>query len=95
MNYVKPYELSGSESRIYDLVARHFVATVSPDAIYLRTKVQFKGAEEMFHLSARVLIDPGFLEIQRRPRRTEANDGGGGGGDGVEEEKKLRWKLLR
>jgi DNA topoisomerase-3 len=86
----QPYELSGSESRIYDLVARHFVATVSPDAIYLRTKVQFKGAEEMFHLSARVLIDPGFLEIQRRPRRTEANDGGGGGGgDGVEEEKKL------
>ena len=102
------YELSGSESRIYDLVARHFVATASPDAVFNRTRVQFqscgaaarestgrgkvegkrgekeneKEESEKFTLTAKVLIDPGFLEIQR----FRSQGGGGGGGD---EEKKI------
>jgi DNA topoisomerase IA len=84
------------ESRIYDLVARHFVATASPDALYNRTRVVFQSCVssreiekekkkeeekegEKFMLSAKVLVDPGFLEIQRfRSQR-----------GGVDEEKRM------
>ena len=59
------YELSGNENRIYDLVTRHFIASVSPDAIYRKTQINFDGNNELFSLSAKILIDPGFLEIQR------------------------------
>eukprot|EP00961_Rhodomonas_salina_P271005 3662041-Rhodomonas_salina.5 len=36
----QPNDLSGEQYRVYDLVTRHFLATVSPDAVYLQTKVQ-------------------------------------------------------
>jgi DNA topoisomerase-3 len=37
-----PHELSGDMSRIYDLVVRHFIASVSQDAIWCSTKVAFE-----------------------------------------------------
>ena len=89
----QPGQLGGKESRVYDLVARHFVATASPDAVFQQTKVRFVGGghvaemggdeggaanvvedDECFTLSARILVSPGFLEIQRWRR---------GGGDGA------------
>lgn len=36
------YGLSGDNARIYDLVVRHFLATVSGDAIFMTTKLTFQ-----------------------------------------------------
>lgn len=33
------HELSGDMARVYELVTRHFIASISPDAIWKRTKV--------------------------------------------------------
>ena len=37
-----PHELSGDMARVYDLVVRHFIATVSPDAVWRSTKVELE-----------------------------------------------------
>ena len=34
----------GDMARLYDLVTRHFIATVSEDATFLTTQVQFRAA---------------------------------------------------
>ena len=53
----QPGQLSGKESRVYDLVARHFIATASPDAIFQQT-VEFVGGGDV----------DGQHEIRRRGR---------------------------
>jgi DNA topoisomerase III len=36
-----PHELSGDMARIFDLVVRHFIASVSEDAVWQSTKISF------------------------------------------------------
>ena len=72
MRLAQPVNLHGSQARIYDLVTRHFIATVSPDALFMTTKVQVEclgngtGTKEKFKVTATILVDPGYLAIQRR-----------------------------
>ena len=71
-------DLSGDNLRIYELVTRHFLATVSTDAIYLQTKAKFRVANtgttpgtpppEEFVLVGKREIDPGFLEVYGESR---------------------------
>lgn len=49
--------------RLYDLVARHFIATWSHDARFLQTKVTLSAGDEGFTLSGKIMIDPGYLAI--------------------------------
>ena len=67
-----PHHLSGDEARVYDLVASHFLASVSRDALYLVTKVTFatadsvtdvSGHEEFFTAQGKQELDPGFTSI--------------------------------
>jgi DNA topoisomerase-3 len=62
-----PGELTESERQVYDLVARHFVATCSPDAIYDTTKATFEmeGSEDTFSASQKQLASPGFLAVMQ------------------------------
>jgi DNA topoisomerase IA len=67
------YALSGDESRIYDLIVRHFLATISKDAKYLVTKAVFispsqGGMEggETFTCRGKEEIDPGFTRVYGR-----------------------------
>lgn len=52
-----PNELSGDMARVYDLVARHFIASVSHDAIWRSTRVDFEvdvlGDEGKFSISGK------------------------------------------
>lgn len=52
-----PAELSGDMARIYELVVRHFIASVSEDAVWRSTKVSFEvaalGDKGKFFLSAK------------------------------------------
>jgi len=54
----------GEGWRLYDMVTRHFLATVSGDCKFMRTKVRFEVNGEEFSLSGRKVIDPGFTKIQ-------------------------------
>ena len=71
-----PHELLSVENqRIYELVVRHFLATISPDAIFQSTKAKFvttmtsltttTTTPESFTVRGRREISPGFLQIYR------------------------------
>lgn len=53
----------GDRGRLYDLVCRHFIATVSGDCRYIATKVRLEAAGEVFTLSGREVTDPGFTAV--------------------------------
>ncbi|KAG7362205.1 DNA topoisomerase [Nitzschia inconspicua] len=61
------HELSGDMGRVYDMVVRHFIASVSPDAVWRSTKVSFEvdalGEKGKFSLAGKELVSPGFLAI--------------------------------
>ena len=85
-------ELSGDMARVYDLVTRHFIASVSHDAVWQSTTVRL-AIEELedkgtFTIGGKKLVDPGFLAIMmHRQYGDEGEDGRGGAED--EEEKDL------
>jgi hypothetical protein len=67
------YALSGDESRIFDLVVRHFLASLSRDARYLVTTAVFAAAPpagmtggERFSCRGKEEIDPGFMRVYGR-----------------------------
>lgn len=51
------YELSGDMARVYDLVVRHFIASVSEDAVWKSTRVDLRleelGDQGNFSISGR------------------------------------------
>lgn len=61
------YELSGDMARVYELVTRHFIASVSKDAIWNSTKVDVAieslGDKGNFTLRGKQLVSPGFLAV--------------------------------
>ena len=67
MRAAGPYELSGDMSRVYELVVRHYIASVSLDAVWRSTKVTFEvealGEKGTFFLTGKELVSPGFLKI--------------------------------
>jgi len=55
----------GDGWRLYEMITRHFLASVSGDCKFNRTKVFFNINDEVFTLTGRQLIDPGFTKVQR------------------------------
>jgi DNA topoisomerase-3 len=53
-------ELHGAEWRLYDYIARHFIATVSPDAEFESTTASFEIGGERFSCKGRRAVSPGF-----------------------------------
>ena len=56
-------DLGGDEWRVYDLVARHFIATLSPDLKYLQTTITWKVGAERFHSAGKIVTDKGFTKV--------------------------------
>ena len=60
-------ELSGDMARVFELVVRHFIASVSPDAVWRSTRVTFGieslGEKGEFVVSGKELVSPGFLAV--------------------------------
>ena len=48
---------------IYDMISRHFLATLSMPAVYLDTKIVIQIGSEMFNLTGKQIQDKGFMEI--------------------------------
>eukprot|EP00920_Eleutheroschizon_duboscqi_P012971 GHVT01030767.1.p1 GENE.GHVT01030767.1~~GHVT01030767.1.p1 ORF type:complete len:759 (-),score=151.53 GHVT01030767.1:1712-3988(-) len=54
------------EWRLYELVTRNFLASVSPDCKFLKRKVVLQIGGELFSVTGRKLIDPGFTAVLRQ-----------------------------
>jgi DNA topoisomerase-3 len=64
VKFADPNSLDSEEERkIYELLVRHFLASVSPDAKGQETQVQFFIADELFHAKGLRVTDQGYLEI--------------------------------
>jgi len=60
--------------RLYELVTRHFLATLSHDARFLQTKVLLSSTSgENFTVAGKIMIDPGYLAVllQSKVRKWE------------------------
>lgn len=69
-------DLSGDNWRIYDLVSRIFLATISSDATYLQTRAKFRStiSNETFRITSKRELHPGYLEIYRQSAATSRED---------------------
>lgn len=56
---------------IYDMISRHFFATMSMPAVYSEMKITIKIGQEMFNLTGKQLKELGFLEIYPFRKITE------------------------
>jgi DNA topoisomerase-3 len=85
-------DISGDKARLYDLVVRHFLATVSEDALFISTKVTLWGPNsgEEFILMGQREIRAGFLDVYgRSDKRTKESFHGYENPDEVEEDDDL------
>ncbi|MGH3112976.1 MAG: DNA topoisomerase, partial [Gaiellaceae bacterium] len=74
-------KMGPDEARVYDLVAKRFLAIFHPDAVYERTRIETTVAEHVFRTSGRVLLEAGWKrvygeEAQNGRPRDEEDSGG-------------------
>jgi DNA topoisomerase-3 len=74
-------KMGPDESRIYELVARRFLAVFYPDAVYERTRVETTVAEHVFRTSGRVLIEAGWKSVYGEEAQNGRKDEDDSGGD--------------
>src|SRR5215216_6074003 len=67
------------ELKIYDLVAKRFLAVFHPEAVFERTRVETTVKENVFRTSGRRLIEPGWKAVYgEEAARDGADDDSGG-----------------
>jgi DNA topoisomerase III len=67
------------ELKVYDLVAKRFLAVFHPDAVFERTRVETTVRENVFRTSGRRLIEPGWKAVygeEPAPDRPDDDSGG-------------------
>ena len=73
-------KMSADEKKVYDLVARRFLAIFHPDAVFERTRIETTVAEHVFRTSGRVLLEAGWRSVYGQevdaPDRPEDDSGG-------------------
>ncbi len=71
--------MSDDERKVYDLVAKRFLAIFHPDAVWERTRIETTVAEHVFRTSGRVLLVAGWKAVYGdEPQRAGADDDSGG-----------------
>jgi DNA topoisomerase-3 len=60
---VRDRDLTGSEWRVYEYIACHFIATVCSDAVIENQTVVYEIGGEFFTSSGSSLVEKGFLEV--------------------------------
>lgn len=58
-----PTGLTPEEFKVYNLIARHFLACCSKDAVGEQTRVEAKVGEEHFHANGVVVVEKNYLRI--------------------------------
>ena len=74
-------KMGADEKKIYDLVARRFLAIFHPDAVFERTRVETTVAEHVFRTSGRVLLEAGWRSVYGQEARTPDGPDDDTGGD--------------
>jgi len=78
MRSADTHQLSGNMARVYELVTRHFIASVSPDAVFQNTKVSLSieslKDKGRFTIRGKQLVSPGFLAILLHKEYGEEED---------------------
>jgi DNA topoisomerase III len=67
------------ELKVYDLVAKRFLAVFHPDAVFERTRVETTVRENVFRTSGRRLIEPGWKAVYREEAAPDRPDDDSGG----------------
>ena len=62
----------GEAWRLYDVVARHFIASVSPDCAYVSRRATLVAGGERFRVSGQTVIAPGWTTVM--PHRAVEDD---------------------
>jgi len=73
-------KMGEDELKVYDLVARRFLAVFHPDAVYERTRVETTVTDHVFRTSGRVLLEAGWKSVyddEQTPRERSDEDSGG------------------
>lgn len=66
-----PKALSDAEAKLYDMVARRFLAVFFPAAEFLVTTRVSRIGDHQFRTEGRILVNPGWLEIYGRAQQGE------------------------
>jgi DNA topoisomerase III len=74
-------KLDDDERRVYDLVAKRFLAIFHPDAVYERTRVETTVAERIFRTSGRLLLEAGWKAVYGEEAHEPGQNGAGPGED--------------
>jgi DNA topoisomerase-3 len=72
--------MGGDELKIYDLVAKRFLAIFHPEAVFERTRVETTVASHIFRTSGRVLLEAGWKSVygeEAEPAERPDDDTGG------------------
>ena len=73
-------KLDDDERRVYDLIAKRFLAIFHPEAVYERTRVETTVEEHVFRTSGRVLLQAGWKGVYgeevRGPEKADDDTGG-------------------
>ncbi|MDP9344681.1 MAG: DNA topoisomerase 3 [Actinomycetota bacterium] len=67
-------KMSSDDRRVYDLVARRFLAVFHPDAEFENTRVETTVAEHVFRTRGKILLVPGWRGVYGELSEGEATD---------------------
>jgi DNA topoisomerase III len=67
------------ELKVYDLVAKRFLAVFHPEAVYERTRVETTVEEHIFRTSGRRLVEPGWKAVYGEEAEQPRGDDDSGG----------------
>ncbi len=70
---VVPAGLTDMERKVYDLVARRFIAVFYPDCKFSTTNVEGKAGEVQFKTSGKEILEPGFRVCFEKAKETQEN----------------------
>jgi len=73
--------MGDDERKVYDLVAKRFLAIFHPEAVYERTRVETTVNERVFRTSGRVLVEAGWKSVYGEEARSPDADDDDSGGD--------------
>ncbi len=87
---VVPIGLTDNERKVYDLVARRFIAVFYPDCKFSTTTVEGKAGDVPFKASGKEILDPGFRVVFEKKDATTASQPQEGGSAAQDDDEKKK-----
>ena len=72
---VPPVALTDMEQRVFDLIARRFIAAFYPDCKFSTTTVLGKVESVDFKVSGKEILEPGWREVYAKEKKEESREG--------------------